>query len=105
MESNYQRILKKFLTSKNGMCFLPYTILVKFFKFFKSSYQNSKSLLLGCEEWASQGNDERHVYCYCDDNDALACNDGLDEPKDIAGASVIKLCFGLISSILLYSLI
>ena len=44
-------------------------------------------------------------FCYCDNNDALACNDGLDEPKEIAGASVIKLCFGLIYSILLYSLI
>ena len=48
--------------------------------------------------------------CYCDDKDT--CNDGVSNGGDGgdggdngAGASAIKVCFGLISSILLYSLI
>ena len=61
----------------------------------------------GCDKRANtirQGSFKDRA-CYCDDKDT--CNDGDygDSSGSISSSSAIKVCFELISSILLYSLI
>ena len=60
---------------------------------------------IGCEEWANTIGPKsfKERVCYCDDEDT--CNDGDYGDSGDSSSSAIKVCFGLISSILLYSLI
>ena len=60
---------------------------------------------IGCEKWANTIGSKsfKERVCYCDDEDT--CNDGDYEDSGHSSSSAIKVCFRLISSILLYSLI